>query len=145
MSCAFGELCLGRLWRAVHGLFSLKSSHLGHPSGLPSAREDGGISGVSSSCGSRLDFLPRHDEDLRHPQPEDLSSSFCDWLSSWGVRALPASLPTLINQGCALYIACVVYRRGEISLHSIKGFLTRTKLIFQRKNLPFLHLLCHIN
>ena len=27
--------------------------------------EDGGVSGVSSSCGARGGFLPRHDEDLR--------------------------------------------------------------------------------
>ena len=33
----------------------------------PSPREDGGISGVSSSCGTRGGFLPRHDEDLREP------------------------------------------------------------------------------
>ena len=26
--------------------------------------EDGGVSGVSSSCGARGGFLPRHDEDL---------------------------------------------------------------------------------
>ena len=32
---------------------------------IPSAREDGGVSGVSSSCGARGGFLPRHDEDLR--------------------------------------------------------------------------------
>ena len=31
------------------------------------AREDGGVSGVSSSCGARGGFLPRHDEDLREP------------------------------------------------------------------------------
>ena len=31
----------------------------------PSAREDGGASGVSSSCGARGGFLPRRDEDLR--------------------------------------------------------------------------------
>ena len=30
-------------------------------------REDGGVSGVSSSCGARGGFLPRHDEDLREP------------------------------------------------------------------------------
>ena len=29
--------------------------------------EDGGVSGVSSSCGARGGFLPRHDEDLREP------------------------------------------------------------------------------
>ena len=33
----------------------------------PSAGEDGGVSGVSSSCGARGGFLPRHDEDLREP------------------------------------------------------------------------------
>ena len=33
----------------------------------PSPREDGGVSGVSSSCGARGVFLPRHDEDLREP------------------------------------------------------------------------------
>ena len=33
----------------------------------PSSREDGGVSGVSSSCGARGGFLPRHDEDLREP------------------------------------------------------------------------------
>ena len=30
-------------------------------------REDGGVSGVSSSCGARGGFLPSHDEDLREP------------------------------------------------------------------------------
>ena len=29
--------------------------------------EDGGVSGVSSSCGARGGFLPRHDEDLKEP------------------------------------------------------------------------------
>ena len=33
----------------------------------PSAREDGGVSGLSSSCGARGGFLPRHDEDLGEP------------------------------------------------------------------------------
>ena len=33
----------------------------------PSAREDGGVSGVSSSCGALGGFLARHDEDLREP------------------------------------------------------------------------------
>ena len=33
----------------------------------PSAREDGGVSGVSSSCGACGGFLTRHDEDLREP------------------------------------------------------------------------------
>ena len=34
---------------------------------MPSGREDGHVSGVSSSCGARGGFLPRHDEDLREP------------------------------------------------------------------------------
>ena len=38
-----------------------------HPGKFPSAREDGGVSGVSSSCGTRGGFLPRHDEALREP------------------------------------------------------------------------------
>ena len=33
----------------------------------PSPREDGGVSGVSSSCGALRGFLARHDEDLRVP------------------------------------------------------------------------------
>ena len=32
-----------------------------------SAREDGGVSGVSSSCGAHGGFLPRHEEDVREP------------------------------------------------------------------------------
>ena len=42
---------------------SLGFSRQEHWSGLPylpSAREDGGVSGVSSSCGARGGFLPRH-------------------------------------------------------------------------------------
>ena len=31
------------------------------------ARKDGGVSGVSSSCGANGGFLPRHEEDLREP------------------------------------------------------------------------------
>ena len=34
---------------------------------VPSHREDGGVSGVSSSCGARGGFLARHGEDLREP------------------------------------------------------------------------------
>ena len=33
----------------------------------PSVREDGGVSGVSSSCSAHWGFLPRHYEDLREP------------------------------------------------------------------------------
>ena len=42
----------------------------------PSAREDGGVSGVSSSCGARGGFLPRHDEDLRDDHLTHFSFSF---------------------------------------------------------------------
>ena len=31
------------------------------------SQTDGGVSGVSSSCGARGGFLPRHDKDLREP------------------------------------------------------------------------------
>ena len=33
----------------------------------PSPRDEGGVSGVSSSCGARGGFLTRHDEDHREP------------------------------------------------------------------------------
>ena len=42
----------------------------------PSAREDWGVSGVSSSCGARGVFLPRHDEDLREPLVRRQGSPF---------------------------------------------------------------------
>ena len=38
-----------------------------HPGGEAVLRRDGGVSGLSSSCGARGGFLPRHDEDLREP------------------------------------------------------------------------------
>ena len=43
----------------------------------PSPREDGGVSGVSSSCGARGGFLPRHDEDLREPLVWRQGSQVC--------------------------------------------------------------------
>ena len=43
----------------------------------PSARQDGGVSGVSSSCGARGGFLPRHDEDLREPLVQRQGSQVC--------------------------------------------------------------------
>ena len=57
-----------------------------------SAREDGGVSGVSWSCGARGGFLPRHDEDLREPlvrrQGSQVSMRVArgsvSWLSSHG-------------------------------------------------------------
>ena len=47
------------VWREDSGLLSRRCRKR-----RPSAREDGGVSGVSSSCGARGGFLPRHDEDL---------------------------------------------------------------------------------
>ena len=53
----------------------------------PSAREDGGVSGVSSSCGARGGFLPTHDEDLREPlvrrQGNQVSMRVARWSASW--------------------------------------------------------------
>ena len=59
---------------------------------VPSHREDGGVSGVSSSCGARGGFLPRHDEDLREPLVRRQGSQVsmrvargsASWLSSHG-------------------------------------------------------------
>ena len=34
---------------------------------VPREKTPTGVSGVSSSCGARGGFLPRHDEDLREP------------------------------------------------------------------------------
>ena len=50
------------VWRKDQGLLSRSGRKR-----RPSAREDRGVSGVSSSCGARGGFLPRHDEDLREP------------------------------------------------------------------------------
>ena len=58
----------------------------------PSAREDGGVSAVSSSCGARGGFLPRHDEDLREPLvrrqgsqgSKRVARGSASWLSSHG-------------------------------------------------------------
>ena len=58
----------------------------------PSPRDDGGFSGVSSSCGARGGFLTRHDEDVREPllrrQGSQVSMRVArgsaSWLSSHG-------------------------------------------------------------
>ena len=56
----------------------------------PSTREDGGISGVSSSCGARGGFLARHGEDLREPlvrrqgSQRSVARRSALWLSSNG-------------------------------------------------------------
>ena len=59
---------------------------------VPSHREDGGVSGVSSSCGARGGFLTRQDEDLREPLVRCQGSQVsvrvargsASWLSSHG-------------------------------------------------------------
>ena len=43
--------------------------------------EDGGVSGVSSSCGARGGFLPRHDEDLREPLVRRQGSQVSMWVA----------------------------------------------------------------
>ena len=57
-----GSQASSSVWREDSGLLSRPGRKR-----RPSPREDGGISGVSSSCGTRGGFLPRHDEDLREP------------------------------------------------------------------------------
>ena len=57
-----GSQASSSVWREDSGLLSRPGRKR-----RPSAREDGGVSGVSSSCGARGGFLPRHDEDLREP------------------------------------------------------------------------------
>ena len=44
----------------------------------PSARENGGVSGVSSSCGARGGFLPRHDYFQIFPGSSSGKESTCD-------------------------------------------------------------------
>ena len=46
-------------WREDQGLLSRSGRKR-----RPTLRDEGGVSGVSSSCGARGGFLPRHDEDL---------------------------------------------------------------------------------
>ena len=50
------------VWREDSGLLSRPGRKR-----RPSAREDGGVSWVSSGCSARGGFLTRHDEDLREP------------------------------------------------------------------------------
>ena len=57
-----GSPASSSVWRQDPGLLCRPCSKR-----RPSAREDGGISGVSSSCGARGGFLPRHYENLREP------------------------------------------------------------------------------
>ena len=57
-----GSQASSSVWREDPGLLSRP----GRKRRL-SARDDRGVSGVSSSCGTRRGFLARHDEDLREP------------------------------------------------------------------------------
>ena len=57
-----GSPAYSSVWREDPGFLSRPCRNR-----RPSAREDGGVSGVSSSCGARGGFLLRHDKDLREP------------------------------------------------------------------------------
>ena len=82
-----GSPASSSVWREDPGLLSRPCRKR-----RPSARKDGGVSDVSSSCGTRGGFLLRHDEDLREPLVRRLESqvSMCvargsaSWLSSHG-------------------------------------------------------------
>ena len=67
-----GNPSYSSVWREDSGLLSRPGRKR-----RPSAREDGGISGVSSSCGAHGGFLPRHDEDLREPLVRRQGSQVC--------------------------------------------------------------------
>ena len=51
-----GSQASSSVWREDSGLLSRPGRKR-----RPSARDDGGVTGVSSSCGARGDFLSRHD------------------------------------------------------------------------------------
>ena len=82
-----GSPASSSVWREDPGLLSRHCRKR-----KPSDPEDGGVSGVSSSCGARGGFLPRHDEDLREPlvrrQGSQVSMRVArgsvSWLSSHG-------------------------------------------------------------
>ena len=82
-----GSPASSSVWREDPGLLSRPCRKR-----RPSAGEDGGVSGVSSSCGARGGFLPRHDEDLREPLVRRQGSQVsmrvargsASWLSSHG-------------------------------------------------------------
>ena len=60
------------VWREDSGLLSRPGRKR-----RPSAREDGGVSGISSSCGARGGFLPRHNEELWEPLVRRQGSQVC--------------------------------------------------------------------
>ena len=75
------------VWREDCGLLSRPGRKR-----RPSSRDDGGVSGVSSSCGDRGGSLTTHDEDLREPLMQRQGSQVsmrvargsASWLSSHG-------------------------------------------------------------
>ena len=79
----------------------------------PSPREDGGFSGVSSSCGARGGFLTRQDEDLREPLVRCQGSqvSVCvvrgsaSWLSSHGRGLGPPDALKKDTRGLSVVVA----------------------------------------
>ena len=64
-----GWLCRWTLWSLgfLPGALSLSPQLSGLDPSPSGGTERRGVSGVSSSCGARGGFLPRHDEDLRAP------------------------------------------------------------------------------
>ena len=82
-----GSQAFSSVWREDSGLCSGSGRKR-----RPSPREDGGFSGVSSSCGARGGFLTRQDEDLREPLVRCQGSQVsvrvargsASWLSSHG-------------------------------------------------------------
>ena len=82
-----GNPASSSVWREDPGLLSRPCRKR-----RASPRDDGGVSGVSSSCAARGGFLARHDEDLREPlvprQGSQVSMPVArgsaSWLSSHG-------------------------------------------------------------
>ena len=83
-----GSQASSSVWREDSGLLSRPGRKRRR-----SPREDGGISGVSSSCGARGGFLTRHDEDLR-----SLSCGTREARSPWARRG-GACLCSLVQGG----------------------------------------------
>ena len=83
-----GSQASSSVWREDSGLLSRPGRKRRR-----SHREDGGISGVSSSCGARGGFLTRHDKDLR-----SLSCGTREARSPWARRG-GARLCSLVQGG----------------------------------------------
>ena len=97
-----GSPASSSVWREDPGLLSRPCRKR-----RPSAGEDGGVSGVSSSCGARGGFLPRHDEDLREPLVRRQGSQVsmrvawgsASWLSSHGRGLGPRDAWKKVSRG----------------------------------------------